>query len=67
MGKDVLVLNSGDAIARQVKKVLKNNKNLYINNKQGKTFFYTTADSKKFDIMISRYTDQKIKSELIKI
>lgn len=67
MGKDVLVLHSGDAIARQVKKVLKNNKNLCINNKQGKTCFYTTAYSKKFDIMISKYINLNTKSKLISI
>ena len=69
IGKEVLILDSGDAIARQVKKVLMKNESLKTTNKkiEGSTIFYTTANPKKFDIMTERYCGVKIKSHLIKI
>lgn len=69
MGREVLVLNSSDAIARQVKKVLGSNETLKQANKKTKgiTIFYTTANSAKFDIMIKRYYNVKSKSLLLEI
>ncbi|MEX0877492.1 MAG: glutamate racemase [Candidatus Spechtbacterales bacterium] len=66
-GKKIKVLDSGDAIARQTKKVLKANKSLNNSNKKGQTLFYTTAKSQNFDIIASRYAGYKIKSESILI
>ena len=67
IGNNVLILDSGGAVARHMKRVLKNNKNLYKSNHKGKTVFYTTAKPKEFDIMISRYLNIKTKSKLLKI
>jgi len=67
LGKDVLILDSAHAVSRHVKRVLKNNKDLYKTNHRGKTIFYTTAKPKEFDIMIKRYLHLKNKSKLLRV
>lgn len=47
VGKDVLVLDSGAAIARQVRRVLENNNTLSARNNASYTW-YTTGDAKQF-------------------
>lgn len=59
--KKPLILDSGKAIARQVKRVLKNNKLLKITPEKGSLQVFTTSNHKKFGIIVSRYVDQKIK------
>lgn len=67
IGREVLILDSGDAIARQVARVLKNNKTLTKSKKIGGIKFFTTTDREMFDIIISRYMNLPIKSKLINI
>ena len=66
-GENVLILDSGGAVSRHIKRVLKNNKDLYKSNHKGRTQFYTTAKPREFDIMIKRYLDLKSRSKLLRV
>ena len=66
-GENVLILDSGGAVSRHIKRVLKNNKDLYKSNHKGRTQFYTTAKPSEFDIMIKRYLNLKSRSKLLRV
>jgi len=66
-GRKIRVLDSGHAIARRVKTVLKTNAILHSQKNMGKTTFYTTAHAEKFDKIVSMYVREQIKSRLAKI
>lgn len=53
LGSKVLILDSGAAIARQVKRVLVHNK-LLSNSKKAKNYFYTTGNEKLYNIKAER-------------
>src|SRR3989344_5779844 len=65
--KNVLILDSGGAVSRHIKRVLKNNKDLYKSNHKGRTQFYTTPKPSEFDIMIKRYLNLKSRSKLLRV
>ena len=44
--KRIKIIDSGEAVARQTKKVLEENNTLNLSNKKGETIFYTNSDSK---------------------
>lgn len=44
--KRIKIIDSGEAVARQTKKVLEENDTLNLSNKKGETIFYTNSDSK---------------------
>ena len=44
--KRIKIIDSGEAVARQTKKVLDENNTLNLSNKKGETIFYTNSDSK---------------------
>lgn len=44
--KRIKIIDSGEAVARQTKKVLEENNTLNLCNKKGETIFYTNSDSK---------------------
>ena len=67
IGNQVMILDSGGAVSRHIKRILKNNRDLHKSNHRGKTTFYTTAKPKEFDTMISRYLNSKNKSKLLKL
>lgn len=69
-GEKVLVLDSGHAIARRTKSILRKNSLLSTNmsgKKSKKTLFYTTAHVEKFDRIINKYMHRQVKSRLVKI
>ncbi|MEX2145327.1 MAG: glutamate racemase [Candidatus Spechtbacterales bacterium] len=66
-GKKVHVIDSGKAIARRVKTLLKKSSQLIQGKIPGRTIFYTTARKEKFDKIISMYTNERIKSRLVKL
>ncbi|OGZ61151.1 MAG: glutamate racemase [Candidatus Spechtbacteria bacterium RIFCSPLOWO2_01_FULL_43_12] len=66
-GRKIHVLDSGSAIARRVKTVLKKNLILHRQKNTGSTTFYTTAYAKKFDKIVSVYIHERAKSRLAKI
>lgn len=53
LGPKVLILDSGPAITRQVRRVLKHNK-LLTTNKNAKRYFYTTGNEKLYNIKAER-------------
>lgn len=53
LGSKVLILDSGAAIARQVRRVLKHNK-ILTGNKKFKRYFYTTGSEKLYNIEAER-------------
>ena len=66
-GRKIHVLDSGPAIARRVRAVLKKNALLSAQKKSGKTTFYTTANTKKFEKIVGVYVHERVKSHLVKI
>lgn len=64
MGDKVKILDSGAAIARQVKRVLTNNNHLSLSNNPSHTF-YTTGDAEEFTIVSKKLLGDKF-SHLIK-
>ncbi|MDX1607985.1 MAG: glutamate racemase [Candidatus Spechtbacterales bacterium] len=67
VGEEILVLDSGEAIARQVMRVLEANEQLKSGDKPGETLFYTTKDNKNFDEMLKKYLNEEYRSKLINI
>lgn len=67
IGKNVLVLDSGNAIARQVKRILTKNKTTTLDKHAGTTTFFTTANPKNFDIIGSKYLRSNICSKKVDI
>lgn len=67
IGKNVLVLDSSDAIARQVKRVLTRNKTMVRGRRKGTTTFFTTANPKNFATIGSKYLHSNIYSKKVDI
>lgn len=65
MGDSVRVLDSSGAVARHIKRVLKNNNMLRKTNHRGKTLFYTTHKPGEFDIILKKQFELKNKSRLV--
>jgi len=65
LGKNVLILDSAGAIARQVERVLKNNKTLSVYNSFGHTLL-TTGDLDKFNRLSKKILGKRFKNVLIK-
>ena len=61
LGKKVLILDSSSAIARQVKRILENNKDLSVYNSFGHTLL-TTGDLKKFNRLSIKLLGKRFKS-----
>lgn len=59
MGDKIKILDSGKAIARQVKRVLTNNNHLYLSNNPSYTF-YTTGNTEEFTQVSRRLLGRKI-------
>lgn len=59
----ISILDSGEAIARQVQRILATHEKEGV----GKTIFYTTAKPEMFDIMVSRYLGVSEKSKLVEV
>lgn len=67
IGENVLLLDSGHAIARQVKRVLTRNKMIKRSKREGTITFFTTANPKNFDTIGSKYLHSNIYSKKIDI
>lgn len=65
LGKDVLILDSAGAIARQVKRVLENNNELSVYNSFGHILL-TTGDLNKFNRLSKKILEERFKNVLIK-
>ncbi len=65
LGKKLLILDSSSAIARQVKRVLENNKDLSVYNSFGHTLL-TTGDLDKFNRLSKKILGKRFKNVLIK-
>lgn len=65
VGKNVTVIDSGSAVARQTKRVLKNENLLSI--KKQTDLYYTTKDAKDFERVVRILTGEKIFAEKISI
>jgi len=63
LGQKVLVLDSGPAVARQVKRVLENNK--ILSNKKGKTKFFTTENPWNFRWVAEKLINAKLDPDII--
>lgn len=60
VGKDVAVVDSGEAIARQTRVILENNKALSSEKKENR--YYTTGNAQKFKQVSERLTKTKLKN-----
>jgi len=65
LGKNVLILDSAGAIARQTKRVLKNNNELSVYNSFGHAL-YTTGDLNKFNRLSKKILGKRFENVLIK-
>lgn len=65
VGKNILVLDSGGAVARQTKRILEAENALA--EKKGKDWYYTTGNKEDFDIVVKKLTGKKISTEQIHI
>jgi len=66
-GKDILVLDSGQIIAKKLSEYLQKHKNLVKLSDQPKIIFLTTGDNKKFDKAAEKFLGQAIKSKQINL
>ncbi|MDX1608480.1 MAG: hypothetical protein R3251_04715, partial [Candidatus Spechtbacterales bacterium] len=66
LSDNILVLDSGEAIARQVKRVLEANDEIKEKG-SGKTLFYTTKDNQGFIKMIEKYLGENNTPSLLDI
>lgn len=61
---DVKIIDSGKAVARQIKRLLEES-NLLSNQEEGKRTFFTTADPKKFQALVANLLSFSIMAERI--
>ena len=66
-GPSIKILDSGAAIARRAKALLKLNRFKNTQEKRGKISYFTTGDRNKFNIAASRLLQTKVSSKKIKI
>ncbi len=62
LGKRIELIDSGEAIARRTKSLLKVHK--IFNKGKGETIYFTTGDSKKFEKVASKLLNKRIKANI---